>query len=201
MFLFSSMIEIDEFLSSLWNIYKKALSTGYNQRIHLAILRTDYMLNECENNSTCMKQVEVNTISAGFGYVGGRACQLHDEILKWFGVERDVAHMRAVNQPLASLAQGFVQAWRLYNSPRAVVIFIVLDYEINIADQRHLEYEITRNEPGIEVVRCTLADLDEFGHLRDDMTLFYDEREVAIVYYRAGYDPSHYKSQRVSITF
>lgn len=200
MFFFNEfrMIEIDEFLGSLWSTYKKALASGYNQRTHLVILRTDFMLNECSQGRLCMKQVEVNTIAAGFGYVGGRASQLHDEILKWLGVASEVAHMRQSNFPLGCLARGFAHAWQLYNSPRAVVVFVVLDYEINIADQRHLEYEIRRQEPGIEVVRCTLADLDEFGRLGDDKTLFYDGHEVAIVYYRAGYDPSHFKSQRVS---
>lgn len=196
------MIELDEFLGSLWRTYKKSLANGYNQRISLSILRTDFMLNECgeqDGGGVCMKQVEVNTIAAGFGFVGGRASQLHGEILKWLGVYADVAHMRpAENYPLTTLANGFVHAWRLYNSPRAICMFVVLDVEINIADQRHLEYEIRRLEPGIEIVRATLAQLDEFGQLADDdKTLFYHGHEVAIVYFRAGYDPSHYKSQRV----
>jgi hypothetical protein len=32
-----------------------------------------------------MKQVEINTIAAGFGWVGTRMSQLHKEILKWIG--------------------------------------------------------------------------------------------------------------------
>lgn len=193
------MIEIDEFLALLWRTYKKSLSSGYNQQINLSILRTDFMLNECSSGrGLCMKQVEVNTIAAGFGFVGGRATELHDEILKWLGVARDVAHMRVPNKPLSLIARGFVEAWRLYASPRALIVFVVLDYEINIADQRHLEYEICRQEPGIEVIRCTLGQLDEFGYLRDDKTLIYDGHEVGLVYFRAGYDPSHYKSKRVT---
>lgn len=191
------MIQTDEFLTSLWCTYTKSLEFGFNQKINLVILRTDFMVNECMENHLCMKQVEVNTIAAGFGYVGGKASQLHDEILKWLGVDKDLARMRVNNNPLTKLAQGFVEAWRLYNSPRAAVIFVVLDYEINIADQRHLEYEIRRLEPNIDVIRCTLGELEEFGYLRDDMTFFYEGREVGIVYFRAGYDPSHFKSQKV----
>lgn len=195
----------------MWRTYEQSLEHGYNQKINLTILRTDYMLHTCSSSAedkrkTCMKQVEVNTIAAGFGYVGGRASQLHDEILHWFGLDRHLAHMRVNNFPLGTLAKGFATAWRLYSAAHVppaskllppVVIFIVLDYEINIADQRHLEYEIRRHEAAIEVVRCTLADLNEFGMLSEDKTLFYDGREVALVYFRAGYDPSHYKTENV----
>ena len=71
-----------------------------------------------------------------------------------------------------SLAKGFAEAWRLYDSPKAIVLFIVLEIENNIADQRHLEYEIVKQESQIEVKRCTLAELYQYSYMDENKTLF-----------------------------
>ena len=75
------------------------------------------------------------------------------------------------NVPVKKMAQGFKAAWQLYGATDAIVLFIVLEVEINIADQRHLEYEIMAAEERIEIQRCTLTELHELGQLRDDKTL------------------------------
>jgi hypothetical protein len=89
--LFLSIIHYDSFLSKLWSIYTNGLENGYNQTIHLLILRTDYMLHKNTNtqfiNKTkkhqndlddyTLKQVEINTMSAGFGFVSGCVASLH----------------------------------------------------------------------------------------------------------------------------
>jgi len=79
--------EIDPFIGNLWRTYEEALKNGYNQKITLSILRCDYMLHKTGKNADqlAMKQVEINTIAAGFGWVGTRMSQLHKEILKWIG--------------------------------------------------------------------------------------------------------------------
>lgn len=48
---------------------------------------------------------------------------------------------------------------------------MVLDWEINIADQRHLEYEIMKQEPKIEIQRCTLIDLYQHSRLDENKKL------------------------------
>jgi hypothetical protein len=76
------------------------------------------------------------------------------------------------NEPLLNVANALVLSWRLYGSPQAILIFVVLELETNIADQRHLEYEITKQEPGICIKRCTLAEMFRFSHLNEDKVLF-----------------------------
>ena len=81
------MIKVDHFVSRLWKLYKDSLENGYNQTINLSIFRCDYMLheeneNKSDNNNNnksryTMKQVEMNTIAAGFGYVSTKASLLH----------------------------------------------------------------------------------------------------------------------------
>jgi glutathione synthase len=85
--IYLSLPEIDPFIGNLWKTYEKALQNGYNQKITLSILRCDYMLHKTGKNADqlAMKQVEINTIAAGFGWVGTRMSQLHKEILKWIG--------------------------------------------------------------------------------------------------------------------
>jgi hypothetical protein len=87
---FASLMGVDHFVSSLCRIHKQSLAEGANQPITLSILRCDYMLHHSEKKraidqtaKTSMKQVEINTIAAGFGYVGMRATQLHRELIKW----------------------------------------------------------------------------------------------------------------------
>ncbi len=76
------------------------------------------------------------------------------------------------NEPLVNLAKGFVTAWRLYGSSQAIVIFIVLDLETNIADQRHFEYEILKQEPKINIKRCTLNEMFRYSYLDEKKVLF-----------------------------
>ena len=70
------------------------------------------------------------------------------------------------------MAAGFVEAWRLYNEPRAIIIFIVLDWEVNIADQHHLEYEIIKQEKRIEIQRCTLYEVNKYGRIDENKTFY-----------------------------
>ena len=86
---YASLMDVDHFISSLCRIHKQALAEGYNQPITLSILRCDYMLHHSDkkraldnSSKTSMKQVEINTIAAGFGYVGMRATQFHRELMK-----------------------------------------------------------------------------------------------------------------------
>jgi hypothetical protein len=76
------------------------------------------------------------------------------------------------NNPLDSIANGFISAWNLYNSKHAVMLFIILDKERNISDQRHLEYAIRSKEPSVDVVRCTLAHLFDDGYMNENKQLF-----------------------------
>jgi len=77
-----------------------------------------------------------------------------------------------INDSLVNLSNGLVRAWRLYGSPQAIVVFIVLDLETNIADQRHFEYEIIKQEPRINIKRCTLTEMFRYSHLNEKKVLF-----------------------------
>lgn len=195
---FKELANIDRFISSLWSIYQKSLTEGYNQKIFLQILRVDYMLHQTTTNSNedaQFKQVEINTMASGMGYNSGKITQLHAQILRWSGYSHLVNRLPS-NEPVKLIARGFVEAWRMYNVKKSIVLFIVLEWEVNLGDQRNTEYEIVRQEEEIEVKRCTLKEMHQFGWVDENKVLYFDNREVAIVYFRAGYAPSHYESEK-----
>ncbi|GLH08441.1 uncharacterized protein GBIM_13680 [Gryllus bimaculatus] len=86
-----SVIEVDEFTNKLFKIYETVYSEGITQPIALGLLRSDIMLETCcgggdcnEKNKKpkfqphcCWKQVEVNTIASGFGWLGPASALIH----------------------------------------------------------------------------------------------------------------------------
>ncbi|XP_019806361.1 glutathione synthetase isoform X3 [Tursiops truncatus] len=76
---------------------------------------------------------------------------------------------------------------------RARVLLIAQEKERNIFDQRAIENELLARN--IHVIRRKFEDVSEKGSLDQDRRLFMDDQEVAVVYFRDGYMPSHYSLQ------
>ncbi len=76
------------------------------------------------------------------------------------------------NEPIKKIAKGFVEAWRMYNVKKAIILFIVLEWEVNIGDQRNTEYEIIRQDKNIEIQRCTLKEMYLYGHIDENKVLY-----------------------------
>jgi glutathione synthase len=109
------------------------------------------------------------------------------------------------NDTIASLVAGLVAAHEEYGPPksgqasRTGILFIVQPRNMNICDERPLEYALWNHEPqipayrvlfGEEVLACT--------SLTQSRELLYQPPsgsppiEVSVVYLRAGYDPNEY---------
>ena len=69
------------------------------------------------------------------------------------------------NHALEVLAGGLLEAWRIYNKPKSVIMFLVEDVTYNICDQKFHEFEIRRQCPDVFVIRKTLTDIGERGVL------------------------------------
>lgn len=76
------------------------------------------------------------------------------------------------NKPLDSISNAFKQTWELYNVNEAIILFIVLDNEINVADQRHLEYSIYDKLPNVDIQRTTLANLYHNSIIDENKALY-----------------------------
>ncbi|RZC33262.1 glutathione synthetase-like [Asbolus verrucosus] len=100
------------------------------------------------------------------------------------------------NNALQGLCQGMIEAWKLYAKPEAVILFIIEDVTYNICDQRFHEFEIRKLNPQTRVIRRTLTEMANRATLGPDKQLLIDGCEVAVIYFRAGYEPGHYPTQK-----
>lgn len=189
----ASTIEVDDFTARLFKIHKQILKEGKSQSVVLGLNRSDYMLDQNEDGSSSLKQIEINTISASFGGLSAGLVHVHRHILKVAGQLEQSKHILD-NNPAAGLARAMAKAWELYGSERAVVLFLVIDDDGNIYDQRCVEMELLKLN--ILTIRRGFKDVFARGSLDQDKRLFIDGKEVAVVYFRNAYAPQHYPSEQ-----
>ncbi|CAB1329675.1 unnamed protein product [Coregonus sp. 'balchen'] len=156
------------------------------QSIVLGLNCSDYMLDQ--NGS--LKQIEINTITAGGCGVSARTPDVHRHMLE------ESKHILD-NNPSAGLAKGLAKAWDLYGSERAVAMFLVEEFQKSFFGHRYIENELwNRNIP---VIQRLFEDVSKMGFLDENKRLFvyvlYDGRKVAIVYFHYGYMPQNYTEQ------
>ncbi|XP_029994818.1 glutathione synthetase-like [Sphaeramia orbicularis] len=189
----ASTIEVDDFTARLFRIYQQILKEGRSQSIVLGLNRSDYMLDQRDDGTSSLKQIEINTIAASFGGLSSRTPDVHRHVLKVAGRFEESQRILD-NNPAAGLAQGIAKAWELYGSERAVVVFLVEENQQNIFDHRYVEKELWKRN--IRSIRRRFDDVSRTGSLDQDKRLFIDGLEVAVVYFRNGYMPQNYTTEK-----
>eukprot|EP00538_Stauroneis_constricta_P000769 CAMPEP_0119558438 /NCGR_PEP_ID=MMETSP1352-20130426/10784_1 /TAXON_ID=265584 /ORGANISM="Stauroneis constricta, Strain CCMP1120" /LENGTH=523 /DNA_ID=CAMNT_0007605807 /DNA_START=387 /DNA_END=1958 /DNA_ORIENTATION=+ len=188
----------------------------------LGIQRSDYMLNKShgDENPYELKQVELNTIAASFAGLAVNIAGLHRYLTQRF--EGDIGEFLDVNRKIVtdaststtsslSSAPGVPENPALTRIPAAMkvafdrysdrfgtssdklcILFVVQEGETNTVDQRMLEFGLW-NDHKIPVIRKSLTRLATELNV-DDSTgaMSVDGKEVAVVYFRAGYAPTDY---------
>ncbi|MCP4702874.1 MAG: glutathione synthase [Gammaproteobacteria bacterium] len=187
----------DEFIRRLYDIYRTVyIAAEAPQPLSLGIFRSDYLRHPADA-AAHLRQVEINTIASAFAGLSAHTTALHQFMQST--VKTPVTDARGDIPPNASLSEsvkGLAEAWRLYGCSDAVIGFVVQAGERNIFDQKHLEYALW-HEHHIRVVRVTLSQVAEYGRLKHGrLRLIHSGDEVAVVYFRAGYTPGDYPSQR-----
>ncbi|XP_019945053.2 glutathione synthetase [Paralichthys olivaceus] len=189
----ASTIAVDDFTARLFKIHQQILKEGRSQSIVLGLNRSDYMLDQREDGTSSLKQIEINTFAASFGGLASRTPDVHRQILKVAG-RLEESQRILDNNPAAGLVGAIAKAWELYGSERAIVMFLVEDTQRNIFDQRCIEYELWKRN--IPTRRKGFGDVVKTGKLDQDKRLFVDDLEVAVVYFRNGYMPQNYISEQ-----
>ncbi|XP_014278447.1 glutathione synthetase isoform X2 [Halyomorpha halys] len=189
----ASVLEHDEFTRKLYEIYTEIRKTEPVQRVSLVVVRNDLMF---VNNG--IKQVEMNTIASGFGHLGPSSNKLHRYVVKQLRMDKHLNHI-PVNIALSKLCEGLIEAWRHYNVESAVILFVVEEVTFNICDQRFMEFETERLNSNVRVIRRSFNQLLEQAKLGENMELYVDKHEVAVVYFRWGYDPTHFSDETWSL--
>lgn len=185
----ASTIKVDEFTAKLFNCYKTMKPK--KSSLSLTLIRSDYLPHKFEGN--CLKQVEINTIASSFGALATILRDVHCYVLGELD-QHDKFESLPKNNALGSLCDGMVRAWEMYGAKNAVILFVVEDVTNNICDQRFIEYEVRK--AGVKVIRKTLSELSIEAELNKDDELMVEGDLVSVVYFRAGYDMTHYPSDR-----
>nr|XP_023012137.1 glutathione synthetase-like [Leptinotarsa decemlineata] len=196
-------IQVDEFTGNLFKIYETVQKEGIVQPLNLGLFRCDYMLESGNAKNQpyhenypccCWKQVEYNTIASGFGWLGPISAAIQRYVVLELFYENYLISLPE-NNALDGLCEGMLEAWKAYGNPEAIILFIIENVSYNIADQRFHEFRLRELRPDIKVVRKTLTEISDRGRISATKTLTIDEDEVAVVYFRAGYEPNHYPSK------
>eukprot|EP00064_Thunnus_orientalis_P019193 superscaffoldBa00004690_g19308 len=174
----ASTIQADDFAAKLYDIYRQVQQEGRTQSIVLGLNRSDYMVDQREDGTPSLKQIEVNTIAAGGFGVTDRLSMVHRYLRTFAYVEVNQHVMQSVGlfeeskciqdtNRTSAMSAALAKAWELYGQQKAVIMFLVEEVQISKLSHRCIEKELW-NRDGLE---------------------------VAVVYYRYGYIPDNYTEQ------
>jgi glutathione synthase len=173
-----------------------------------------------DGNLNIPLQIEVNTIASSFGCLSKKVSELHRYMMrrnsddatfkKLIDVSdlngkiekndlKSAADLVPENLSIEKLAFTLSFAHFLLANKNAVVLFVVQPGERNVADQRALEAQLW-DEHNVKVEFMTLREIEERARVGNDKKELFvrvgeEEREVSVVYYRAGYSPDDYPTE------
>ncbi|XP_071394967.1 glutathione synthetase-like isoform X2 [Centroberyx affinis] len=188
----ASTIQADDFTAKLLGIYRQVQHEGRTQSIMMGVNRSDYMLDQREDRTSSLKQIEINTIAAGGFGVADHLPVVHRHILRLAGLLEE-SQCVPDNNSTAGIVRALAKAWELYGQQKAAIMFLVEDVQFFIYSHRHVDSELWKR--GIPVIRRKFEDVLKAGFLDRNKKLFLDGLEVAVVFYRYGYMPNHYKEK------
>ncbi|KAJ2777980.1 Glutathione synthetase [Coemansia interrupta] len=193
----------DEFTARVYDMYLKQRALGIRKPGVIGIHRSDYLIDAPEGGShgPRAKQVEFNTIAASFASLSSIVGDLHRFLLERTGfagiLEAGTITKSQLpeNESLTSIGDGIAAGFDLYGKRDAIVVMVVQPGERNVYDQRWVEDRLW-NQHGIRVVRLTFAEILARCVVGSDNRLILGEDEVAVAYYRSGYAPTDFPSER-----
>ncbi|KHN87278.1 Glutathione synthetase [Toxocara canis] len=197
----ADVVKTDDFTRHFVEILKRVHEAGVKQRKTLLIQRADYMCDDRGDGEFRLRQVEVNNIAASMGWLSEMASRLHRRVLQDLNVPDDViANALPQNRAIDTVAEGIYDAWLDFGDQSALILFVVEEVNQNQLDQRHVEYRIDQlSSRRAKCIRLTLTQCAERLSLggASGYDLMYDaRRRICIVYFRAGYLPDNYCSER-----
>lgn len=204
----------DPFMASLLSILRDVEQNEETQPWRLSINRSDYMMHVDHSNKQSDKpsikplQVEFNTISCSFASLSTRVAAMHRySAARLMG--ESITDQLPINQPVEKLAKAIALAFNHYkdthadtinqtikrsvNQPSLSVLMIVQSNELNIIDQKMLEYELFEQHK-VPVIRRTLSEVDQQATLGPNKELIINHTTIAVSYFRAAYTPDDFKS-------
>ena len=195
----------DLFIAKLIQLLKESKLYPTKKRVFLNMVRSDYMLHPSrvnEEKKYDLKQVEINTIAAGFLNIGPRASALHRFTLNYYQELTNTADTnsmlpenKASELSALAMATAYNRYCEVYKSAKSntIILFIIVpdEKEYNQFDQRPIEIRLFE-EHRIRVRRVTIESLVDKLSLGTKQELLVDGEEIAVAYFRAGYNENDY---------
>ena len=169
------------------------------------VIRSDFMVDQ---ESDKLSMIEFNTIASGLLHHGKKMIEFH-KVMKQV-VENKTGLNLDYELPEFDLSDNivrtFCEAYSLYpetkHSKSPSIIFIDEDPNpltpIGNLDQRGLELELRKKLPKTDILRFSISELSNNCSVSIDPTghLIVDGLEIAVVYFRSGFDISHYVNEK-----
>ncbi|KAI2464265.1 glutathione synthase [Annulohypoxylon bovei var. microspora] len=218
-----SLGEVDGLAAKLWSIWERVRDEGEIQKLRCGIFRSDYMLHydcpgiggketitddhilQCLRGSE-LKQVEFNTYSCAGGVHANIVANMH-RYLASKSIHK--APYLPTNNAIRSIVKALEGAHREYGSPvdpnrHTAILMTVQPNNVNICDERPIEYALSECEPPIVLYRAEFSDeITQKCSLGPSRELLFRPNleskviEISIVYQRAGYDLHEYDRQGI----
>ncbi|KAF2755510.1 glutathione synthase [Pseudovirgaria hyperparasitica] len=209
----------DSFTQKLWRIWEAVSEEqkGEEGRTNLGIFRSDYMLHDRrgDGQELDIRQVEFNTFSVAGGTHGNIVGNMHRHLCRTgaFDAENTTAGKTnqcklenlPINDTIKGIVAGLKAAHEAYGPARSsdvsatAMLMVVQPHNINICDERPLEYALWDQSPSIPCYRVVFSDevLERTSLTADKLLLYHPPHtaqpvEISVVYFRAGYDMHEY---------
>ncbi|CAF3907219.1 unnamed protein product [Adineta steineri] len=196
---FQNLIECDPFIRRLRNIYNHIQQLPYRNVAETCIIRTDYMLQQMNTltDKTKLRLIEINTISIGLGAAAKLMHAWHKKFLTQ--VRPDLVSQLPENESHDIIIDTLFESWKIYNKPKAIILLIKTEREFNIGDQMLIEQGLLLRESSssLLVKQVTFIDVCQNCSLNLEGILYFNDFEVALVYYRSAYDPKHFYNEKI----
>lgn len=189
----SVIADADPFMSELLKVYHEAARSAVKSPITLGFNRCDFM----SDVDGGIYQVEMNTLSVSLAELALRVSAMFRDTLP----HANIPPNSKSSMCLPLFVTGVDEYCRIFDVKpcNCAVLFVVQPFEANRFDQLHLEMALAAK--GITVFRATFEELASSASSAsfnwETGAMCMQNREIAVVYYRAGYDPSEYGIENV----
>lgn len=209
---YRDVVKSDKWMAKQIDMMEQVRKEGFHQKLVFQFQRADYMSHwEGQGNKMELKQVEVN-----IGQVGGPGCatamtKLHKKMLEKAenllgGPLASLATAtQPENRPRRGMAETLYHAWKLFNDPKAVIVFMNQPDMFPVCHFEQLQFvqyeveKLARKEGfHLNVMRMPISETPQRLRLDEtDFSLYADgNKRVALVHMAYGYLPDHYPTEK-----
>jgi glutathione synthetase len=191
--------DVDTFTRSLLDVENTVRREGRAQPIMSCINRADYMLDKISPGNIArlddlrIRQVEVNAIASGMSAHSKNIRSLQNFLMRKYNIATPEHTRLPENDSLDLVVSGLIGAFDAYGKGCAQILVVIEPRSMNFSDQILIEIEAHRRRPDIKFVRRRFDKLPKLLRLGPNKELLLeDSKEIAVVYFRYGYDPTNY---------